>query len=213
MSIPETPKSPTLPSAGNFRANGLKPSPTSSKSPAGYTLPAIRYDWWNPKTKELESKTLPGVTFSARSPPTAANKASVADRSALLWLVPILGLIMFVWLYRKPVAREFSRLHDRLDPPDHRQARSFLHACHRNDARASARALSQWKALRPDFTAAGELQEQIVELQRHLYGASASPESWKGSALATAFRKRSGASSAATPVAFLPPLNPKPTTP
>jgi hypothetical protein len=183
------------------------------EKPGRYTLPAIRYDWWNPKTKELESKTLPGVTFSARSPPTAANKASVADRSALLWLVPILGLIMFVWLYRKPVAREFSRLHDRLDPPDHRQARSFLHACHRNDARASARALSQWKALRPDFTAAGELQEQIVELQRHLYGASASPESWKGSALATAFRKRSGASSAATPVAFLPPLNPKPTTP
>ena len=41
-----------------------------------------------------------------------------------------------------------------------------------------------------------------------LYGAFASPESWNGSALARAFRQRSGASSAAAPVPFLPPLNP-----
>jgi len=176
--------------------------------PGSYTLPAIRYDWWNPKTKELELKTLPGVTFSARSSPAGAGKSSAADRSALLWLVPILGLIVFAWLYRKRIAREFCRLQDRLDPPDHRQARTFLHACHRNDARAAARALSQWQVLRPEFTAAGELQEQIVELDRHLYGASAAPESWKGSALARAFRHRSGASSAAGPVPFLPPLNP-----
>jgi hypothetical protein len=135
-----------------------------------------------------------------------ASKSSTAD--GLLWLFPILGLIVFAWQSRKPIAREFCRLQDRLDPPDHRQARTFLHACHRNDARAAARALSQWQVLRPEFTAAGELQEQIVELDRHLYGASAAPESWKGSTLARAFRQRSGASSAAAPVPFLPPLNP-----
>ncbi|HEY5952724.1 MAG TPA: hypothetical protein VIT18_00075 [Terrimicrobiaceae bacterium] len=178
--------------------------------PGSYTLPTIRYDWWNPTTKQLESKTLPGVNFTATAPPEPVAKQSWAKRSfvVLLWLLAAAAFILLGWSYRSSIAHFTSRLYDRIDPPDHRAARAFLRACRRNDAPAAVQAWAGWKRLRPGFTPSGGLQERLIELQRHLYGAQASPQSWDGAALASAFRRRLAAPPERHSLTSLPRLNP-----
>ncbi len=174
--------------------------------PGTYTLPAIRYDWWNPEPGRLESKTLPAVRFTAiASPEIAAKPAS--ERWFLVGgiLAVAAGLTALGWYFRLPVQHTLQSLWNRIDPPERRAERAFLRACRRNDARAAAHA---WTSLRDDVPADEALHGLIIDLQRHLYGASASPDSWNGSALARAFRHRSRKLSVPTGFASLPPLNP-----
>jgi hypothetical protein len=180
------------------------------EKPGSYTLPAIRYDWWNPATKKLESKTLPAVTFTATAPPGPVGKQSSAKRAfvVLLWLMVAGALVLLGWSSRSSIAHFTSRLYDRIDPPDHRAARAFLRACRRNDALAAVRAWTAWERRQPGFRPSGELQARLIELQQHLYGAQASPQSWNGAALASAFRGRSTVPPEHHSLTSLPPLNP-----
>ena len=178
---------------GEFSGRRIETITYLVQQPGSYTLPAIRYDWWNPATQQLESKTLPAITFAATAPPgsdapQASKKSSIVR---LLWLLIPLGLIVLGWFYRKQIAGSLSRLHDQIDPPEQRAARAFRQACHRNDAAGAARAWSKWERFQCGFAPSDELQARLVELQRNLYGAEASPQSWKGAALASAFRRRS----------------------
>jgi hypothetical protein len=195
---------------GEFSGQRIETITYLVQQPGNYTLPAIRYDWWNPATQQLESKTLPPVAFAATAPPgsdvpQASRKSSFVR---LPWLLIPLGLIILGWFYRKQIAGSLSRLHDQIDPPERRAARTFRQACRRNDAAAAARAWIKWERLQCGFTPSDELQARLVELQRHLYGAKASSQSWQGAALASAFRRRSVDLPAHHSIASLPPLNP-----
>jgi hypothetical protein len=195
---------------GEFSGQRMETITYLVQQPGSYTLPAIRYDWWNPSTQQLQSKTLPGVAFTATAPPgSGAPQASKTGSSVqLVWLLLPLGLIIFAWFYRREIAGTLSRLHDQIDPPERRAARAFRQACHRNDAAAAAHAWVKWERLQSDFRPSDELQARLIELQRHLYGAESSTQSWKGAALASAFQRRSVELPEHHSLASLPPLNP-----
>jgi hypothetical protein len=195
---------------GEFSGQRVETVTYLVEQPGSLTLPAIRYDWWNPTTARLESKTLPAVTFIATMPPDSIAKQSPASRSqsTLIWVLIALVAIALGWFYRRRIASSFSRLRDRIDPPERRSARILLHACKRNDAPTAARALYDWQRLQSDFSPTGELRVEILELHRHLYGNNASPGFWNGAALASALRHRSANTPVNSASTVLPPLNP-----
>ena len=195
---------------GEFSGQRIETITYLVQQPGSYTLPAIRYDWWNPATQQLQSKTLPGVAFTATAPPApgAPQASKKGSFVRLVWLLFPLALIILGWFYRKQIAQWLHLLHDQIDPPERRAARAFRQACHRNDAAAAAHAWVKWERLQSDFTPSDELETRLIELQRHLYGAESSPQSWKGDALASAFRRRSVDLPAHYSLASLPPLNP-----
>ncbi len=174
--------------------------------PGSYTLPAIRYDWWNPKTHKLESKTLLATTFTAVG--SVAPAASTSKRESVI--LPIAALILggwALWAFRQPILARLSRIRDTIDPPHNRTARALVAACRRNDAPTAERMLLQWQTEEPGFSPDAELRQRIAELQRHLYGPQTADLSWKGAPLARAFRHRPRPSPETVSPA-LPPLNP-----
>ena len=58
------------------------------QKPGTLELPALTYVWWNPKTEELQSTTLPAVTFEIAPPSaTAAAEQATATHQAWLWML------------------------------------------------------------------------------------------------------------------------------
>lgn len=176
------------------------------EQPGRHTLPAIRYTWWNPETKTLESKTLAAVSFTATAPPALSVSDSPAN---VLWLLfALLVLAGFGWFYRTPFMAALKGLHERIDPPQQRAARALLRACQRDDVVAAISAWSAWARLQPGFVPTGELRQRIHELQRHRYGLSPQQKPWRGEALASAFRRYTQEPAAPASASALPPLNP-----
>lgn len=169
-----------------------------------HTLPAIRYDWWNPATRKLESKTLPEVSFTATAPPPPPATPSPMR---FLWLLPAAVAAVLAGLFRHRLAAAARQLRDRFDPPPRRAARSFLRACHHDDPAAASREWSRLRALRPDLTTSAELEARLLELQRCRFGPAAGAK-WSGRPLAAAYRGLPVARASATPAHGLPPLNP-----
>lgn len=174
------------------------------QQPGLHELPAIRYDWWNPKTEKLESKTLPAVSFTATAPPPPPVKPSPAR---FLWLLLPVGLIAALVLLRKPIVNGLHRLREILDPPPRRTTRHFLHACRADDPKAAIAGWSAVRAASPELRSTTELESELRELHRHLYGEHPDP-SWSGAALAQAFREASRQHPVAPERSPLPPLNP-----
>ncbi len=169
-----------------------------------HTLPAIRYDWWNPATRMLESKTLPAVSFTATAPPPPPAQPSPMR---FLWLVPAALVVVLPLVFRRQLRAAARWLRDRIDPPSRRAARSFLRACHHDDPAAASREWSRLRALRPDLPASPELEARLLELQRCRFGPGPAG-SWSGRELAVAFRELPSGHRHETRGPALPPLNP-----
>jgi hypothetical protein len=176
------------------------------QQPGLHELPAIRYDWWNPETEQLESKTLPAVSFTATAPPAPSPKPSPARW--LAWL-PVLILAAATIAFRQRLRSAIQRLRDRIDPPSRRAARAFLHACGRSDPDAALSAWARFRSLERDFTAPPELARQLDALFRTRFGPGPSPADWHGDDLSRAFRaSRKADASHPRSAEQLPPLNP-----
>lgn len=156
--------------------------------PGTFTLPALAYVWWNPKTRTLRSKTLPAVTFDA-APVSAAQTPESAVVAGRLWpwlLAVALAAGITAWQWRRLVRWE-RQIRKTLNPPDRVAARKLLRACRENDANAAEAAWIAWRntqdsAFRPD----PKLRLAILGLQRCLFG-PAPAVSWRGDGLAHAF--------------------------
>ncbi len=175
------------------------------QQPGLYTLPAIRYHWWNPQTETLESQTLPAVTFTATSPPPPPQKPSPVR---FLWfLIPLIFLAASL-SFRKPLGTLLHRLRERYDPPSRRATRAFLKSCRSNDPQSAARNWAIWRRLRPDFAPSPEFQHHLLQLHQHLYGPKPASTQWLGHALASSFRASARQPSVRTSTSPLPELNP-----
>lgn len=169
-----------------------------------HTLPALRYDWWNPKTETLESKTLPAITFSATAPPPPPPKPSPWRH--LSWALPI-ALACLAFLFRSTLLAGFRALRDHLDPPKRRLQRRFIKACHRNDPRAAAEAWNRCRSHYPEASSSPPFETALTELYSHLYGQGENI-AWNGRHLANAFEKASFSSKPYRSTSPLPLLNP-----
>lgn len=183
------------------------------QKPGTLELPALTYVWWNPKTEELQSKTLPAVTFEiALLPATPAPAKTAGLLRAWPWLLGMLLVGVLVIWQRRRLSSWAGECWKTLNPPDRVAARKLIRACRRDDAAAANTAWIEWQntlnmavGQRPDaarsfrptvqpFQPSPELRAAVVEMQRVVFG-PATTHSWRGDDLARTFAQ----SVAATP--------------
>jgi hypothetical protein len=143
------------------------------------TLPEITFNWWNPTTKTIESKTLPAVTFDVPAPPAVAASSSSTITLIWPWLLAIALIAITAW-QRKNLAAQALQAWKALNPPHRVAARKLLRACRANDAAQASAAWSAWIDTRPaGYQPPPDLQLAVLDMQRHRFGPSpASP--WQG---------------------------------
>lgn len=180
--------------------------------PGKVSIPALRYVWWNPITKTLQSKSLPAVVFDVAPAPEApgSRKMSAAHLAWPYLLTAILAICLAV-LQRRRLAEWASRGRQRLNPPERAAERKLLRACGQHDIQAAAKAWQVWRNIQgPAFKTIPELHAAILDLQRHLYGPlPAAP--WRGNELANAIGKQQAANRkrrSSVHLSGLPLLNP-----
>ena len=177
------------------------------RKPGTFELPELSYVWWNPETEQLQSKTLPAVTFEVAA--TLETVATHRDWTSLLAAALVLGL--GVW-QRRRVAMLLARSWKKLNPPDRVAGRKLPRACRHHDAAAAQAVWNQWYNMQDaSFRPGPELRAAVTGMQRCLFG-PATAGSWRGDELARAFdaeRALSKTSSIGRPSPVLPLLNPQ----
>lgn len=181
------------------------------QKPGTLDLPALTYVWWNPKTEELKSKTLPGVTFEVVVPPSTAtgDNAAASTRTWLWVLAAVCATAAGAW-QRRRLAALAQQLWLTLNPADRAAARKLRRACRRDHAIEAHAAWNDWRNTQEiGFRPGPELRAAVLGMQRYLLG-PASSDSWRGDELARAFEaERAAAKSTGMPrrSAVLPMLN------
>lgn len=155
-----------------------------------WTLPAIRYQWWDPEKKAFGSQTLPVVTFQVKATTTAKTEAPVVQSNNIVYVwgaVVLLVLALIFWQWGR-IRGLSQQLRQRWNPPARVAARKLLAGCRENDARATEAAWQEWQnSQAPALVLSSDLQSALRELQGTLYGASPVRD-WQGAKLAQAFR-------------------------
>ena len=181
------------------------------QQPGNWAIPAVQYVWFNPKTKEFESTTLPSVTFNVAAPPAPPPQEEATSPFAFL-NVSLIALVvggLAIW-QRHRIGRGIELVANWLNPPHRVAERKLLQACRRDDAEAAEAAWLQWQNLQPpQWRASASLRTAVVELQRHLFG-PATNDRWNGESLRLAFDEqlKTDGKRAATAHGPLPELNP-----
>ena len=177
------------------------------QKPGNFELPELTYVWWNPKTEQLQSKTLPAVTFAV-----AASGENIGMRRDWLWLLAVMLVTGLGLWQRRRAAILLAQYWKKLNPPEGVAARKLLQACRHHDAAAAQAAWNQWfKMQDASFRPGPELRAAVTGMQRCLFG-PATAGSWRGDELAKAFdakRALSKTSSIGRPSPVLPLLNPQ----
>jgi hypothetical protein len=178
------------------------------EKPGTIILPGITFNWWNPETQTLESKTLPAVTFEVPAPPAAPVSTSSKIYSFWPWLLTVVLITIGIW-QRKRINIWVKSVWKVLNPPDRVAARKLIHACRRNDAVLASLAWAAWRETRStSYQPDEDLQLVVLTLQRYLFGPP-SQSNWQGDDLARAFLKQTQISlKVKFEVSSLPPLNP-----
>lgn len=181
------------------------------QKPGTLEVPALNFVWWNPKTEELQSKTLPAVTFEIAPPPAAAAaKEAAATYQAWLWLLAAACVFALLTWQRRRLAEWGAHFWKKLNPPEGVAARKLLRACRAHDAPAAASAWIEWRNTQAlSFQPTPELRATVLEMQRFVFG-HATTHPWRGDDLAQAFTE-SVATTKSTlahePASALPHLN------
>jgi hypothetical protein len=180
------------------------------QKPGTVTLSEIRYVWWNPKTEQLQSKTLPAASFEvAPLSATPTLGKMLVGRYAWFWFLALAaGLIA---AKRRCLARWARQCWKTLDPPERRAARKLLNACRQQDAASAENAWIAWRNTQnAGFKPSPKLSAAVLGLQRYLFGPQPL-DSWRGDQLADVFRQHLDAAidhSSHASASILPMLNP-----
>lgn len=179
-------------------------------------LPAVTYVWWNPKTEQLLSKTLPAVQFDVAALPEKASEAIIETQdSSWLWPSLFIGAVaflgLFVWLKWQLLNKAGMQLMRWLNPPHRVHAKELIRACRDNNLDAAETAWFAWQSVRSDqCNIDGELRRALDDMHRCRYGAQPS-EGWRGENLRIAFQQHLSkkiSSAANRQSEILPKLNP-----
>ena len=157
------------------------------QQPGTVELPALTYQWWNPDTQTLESKTLPAVRINVAALPATAESPNGWDPPWLPLSVAAVILGLIAW-FGKRIAKRVLDCWHAINTPERIAARKLLRACRSGDAISSHSAWSQWINTRASSYRPGQaLAAAILDLQGHLFGTEPT-STWKGEELANAFR-------------------------
>ncbi len=196
---------------GDFRGERIETITYLVEKPGTHTFPEIRYSWWNPAAKSLESKTLPAVTIRAKAAPSPVS-AERRRHFSLIATALLASIVALTITQRRHLAAVIKRLEGRLHSPEREASRHLLRACRENDPRAALAAWFDWCNARPDSNSIPvELGSEIAQLENVLYRADPNPASWNGDDLAARFRQfrsQRSARSSRRSQSPLAPLNP-----
>ncbi|WP_166831648.1 BatD family protein [Thalassoroseus pseudoceratinae] len=159
------------------------------KQGGSWTIPAIKYVWWDAETEQYGSKTLPAVKFEVAAPAPQLETQPAEQNGP--WRLLALGTVVLVAVLgwqRHRLAEWGRRAWRRWNPPERVAARKLLKACQQNDAKAAETAWLDWQNQRSRTGPLNAtLQTATSELNSHLYGKQVT-DSWQGQQLKQAFR-------------------------
>ncbi|MCR9233063.1 MAG: BatD family protein [bacterium] len=178
-----------------------------------WTLPAIRYQWWDPEKKTFGSQTLPAVTFEVQGTavPVTDAPAEASPKSIYLGLAVLGTCLVLMYWQRQRMRNGLRWIGQHWNSPERVAARKLLAGCRTNDPHATQRAWQIWmNCRRADASISPELKAAVQELQSTLYGVNQSAD-WQGARLAAAFRanQRTDKKSGLKKQSALPALNPR----
>ncbi len=178
--------------------------------PGSITLPEIRYVWWNPKTRQIQSQSLPSLTLVVPLPPAPSEEKRTVRRYGAALVVMALAIAAGL-ARRQALLRWLADCKQTLNPPHLVAARKLYRACRNHDAKTANSAWNQWRAAyQPGFQPSPALQAAVVGMQRAIYGPTP-PAAWNGESLSIAFQASLAEIVTITeggPGAALPSLNP-----
>ncbi|MCB1232027.1 MAG: BatD family protein [Verrucomicrobiae bacterium] len=171
---------------GSFQGERVETITYLVEKPGAHTFPEIRYSWWNPASKKLETKTLPAVTIEAKAAPSPA--AAETRRHLAIAIGAVIALLAIVAFWqRRRLAATAKRIRDRLHSPEREAARDLHRACRENDASAALKAWFAWESAVSGAPDSPELRDEIKRLQCTLFGPKPNASGWRGDNLATRF--------------------------
>lgn len=163
--------------------------------PGTETLPALKYTWWNPDQKKLQSTTLPSVEFgvAAAPPKPGSEQAAGTDTRWSIWGPVLIGLALLagvVYGLRTRIGVAFQQLVIWLNPPDRAAARSLVRAARKNELHSAIGAWNQWRNTQPaQYRPGDRLESAVLEMEDHIFGRHPTPDQWQGQELVAAFRE------------------------
>jgi hypothetical protein len=173
------------------------------QEPGSFVLPGFEFEWWNPETHRLETKTIPSLeievapnVFLESGGPEASEvleaTSSMFRRHPEFFLLGMLAFSAMVWAVRKwsPLAvRAFRDRRAAARVAEPARFRKLLRACRSNDPVFVYNALTDWVGIRLEFErrlrASKEFAHERESLQQALVRGDSS---WRGSPLAKAAR-------------------------
>ncbi|MEQ8854744.1 hypothetical protein [Gimesia sp.] len=178
-----------------------------------WTLPAIRYQWWDPEKKTFGSQTLPAVTFEVQGTaiPVTNAPAMASSKSIYIRLAMLSICLAVIFWQRRRIGNGLRKIGQYWNSPERVAARKLLTSCRTNDPRETQIAWQIWLNCRgADSSISPELKAAVQELQSTLYGVNESGD-WQGARLAAAFRadQRADKKSGLKKQSVLPALNPR----
>lgn len=178
-----------------------------------WTLPAIRYQWWDPEKKAFGSQTLPAVTFEVKGTavPVTAAPGEASPKSIYIGLAVLSICIAVIFWQQRRIRNGLRWIGQYWNSPERVAARKLLAGCRTNDPHATQSAWQIWMNCRgAEASISPELKAAVQELQSTLYGVHQSSD-WQGARLAAAFRadQRADKKSGRKKQSVLPALNPR----
>jgi len=202
---PEPPRVSTETGRGVFIGKRQERYSYVLEQPGHYTLPAMKLQWWNPRTETLTEVRIEGINFDVSPDPLLQSPAAIGatdqpdlfmGRYRAVLAATLTGGLIFGLLIVLRRKRQ-SRVGGDLSETEALAFRRFRQATAANDAAASLRTLMRWL----DVTGLGgkntmlgafvqstgdpALAAQINRLERHLFGRATEDASkrWSGKAL------------------------------
>lgn len=178
-----------------------------------WTLPAIRYQWWDPEKKAFGFQTLPAVTFEVKGTavPVSDVPSEASPKSIYIGLAVLSICIAVIFWQQRRIRNGLRWIGQYWNSPERVAARKLLAGCRTNDPHATQSAWQIWMNCRgAEASISPELKAAVQELQSTLYGVHQSSD-WQGARLAAAFRadQRADKKSGPKKQSALPALNPR----
>lgn len=169
-----------------------------AEKPGAYHIPGIRFQWWDPRSKELNQQVIPGLILDILPGPETHDVADAAGGSEgsgsdyLFWLIPLiitLGSLFFWYQFRHKTATETVET-------ESSAFTSLQKACKSNQPVHVYSALNRWLSWfsLSSYTLAQASNDPMLNTQlKGLQTALVSPDkAWQGDALLVALRHYRG---------------------
>ena len=196
------------------------------EKPGEYKIPGIRFQWWDPDSRELKQQIIPGISLDIPLLKADETETATANppgtgpaRSLLLWIPVIIALLAFAaWLYFR------RKLHNQQQDNEKTTFTRLANACKNNQAGQAYTYIHTWLEYLPvavtnhpraltlhEFAGLCDDPQLATDLDKLQKALIASSPDWRGDELLSSLqriRRRLNRQKPNAADAHLAPLNP-----